>query len=434
MASGSIRERNGRFYVRTRVLAVDARTGSARWRQVEKAAGSSRPRAQRMLRALQEDVDGGRFVPSGMSVLELGNKWLLEHVGPNLKPGTGASYRGTFYLHVAPGLGAMRVDDCGPQAIAGLLAAKRAEGLSEAGVAKVRQLLHALFAFARDAGVVSVNPVDGARLGANLVRSRRARGTELSPVQIKRFLDACSPRWRPFFVIALDTALRRGELIGLQWGDVDLLERIIHVRRSIGCYDEPNAQSVNGISLAARTCANGGHAAYENGGHDHRNVYGNGSVAVGGGVITPVGRELSPKTEAGRRLVPILAGAQAALEQLYASAADTSEGAPVFATVEQKRDRDGVLRPAGRPLSPRMVTLVFRRYAERAGLPAGVRLHDLRHTAITNAIAQGEDVLLIAAFAGHTRTSTTLDLYGHLMPERVRQAARRMSSISDAQV
>jgi integrase len=61
-----------------------------------------------------------------------------------------------------------------------------------------------------------------------------------------------------------------------------------------------------------------------------------------------------------------------------------------------------------------------------------VRLHDLRHTAITNAIGQGEDVLLIAAFAGHKRTSTTLDLYGHLMPERVRHAARRMSSISEA--
>jgi integrase len=417
MASGSIRERNGRFYVRTRVLAIDARTGSARWRQVEKAAGSSRRGAQRMLRALQEDVDGGRFVPSGMSVLELGNKWLLEHVAANLKPGTDASYRGTFYLHVAPGLGGVRVDDCGPQMIRGLLDAKRAEGLSEAGVAKVRRLLHTLFAFAQDAGLVSVNPVDGARLAARQARSRRARGTELSPVQIKRFLDVCSPRWRPFFVIALDTGLRRGELIGLQWEDIDLLERIIHVRRSIGSYDPPLAQACNGASPAAR--------AYQNGKQ-------NGKLAAGAGVIAQDGQELSPKTDAGRRLVPILASAQAALEELYAGAGDTSRRAPVFTTIERKRGRDGVLRPAGRPLSPRMVTRVFRRYAALAGLPASVRLHDLRHTAITNAIGQGEDVLLIAAFAGHSRTSTTLDLYGHLMPERVRQAARRMNSISNA--
>ena len=102
----------------------------------------------------------------------------------------------------------------------------------------------------------------------------------------------------------------------------------------------------------------------------------------------------------------------------------------MFTTVE-RWTRGGVTRLPGGPLSPRMVTLVFRRYAERADLPASVRLHDLRHTAITNAIGQGEDVLLIAAFAGHKKTSTTLDLYGHLMPERVRQAARRMNSISE---
>jgi site-specific recombinase XerD len=73
-----------------------------------------------------------------------------------------------------------------------------------------------------------------------------------------------------------------------------------------------------------------------------------------------------------------------------------------------------------------MVTRVFRRYANRAGLPETIRLHDLRHTAITNAISQGEDILLVAAFAGHAKTSTTVDVYGHLMPSRVRQAAHRI--------
>ena len=102
----------------------------------------------------------------------------------------------------------------------------------------------------------------------------------------------------------------------------------------------------------------------------------------------------------------------------------------MFATIERKRGRDGVQRPVGRPLSPRMVTRVFRRYADRAGLPKNVRLHDLRHTAITNAIAQGEDILLIAAFAGHAKTSTTVDVYSHLLPKHVHDAARRMRSVA----
>ena len=102
----------------------------------------------------------------------------------------------------------------------------------------------------------------------------------------------------------------------------------------------------------------------------------------------------------------------------------------MFVTVERKRGRDGVVRPVGRPLSPRMVTRVFRRYADRANLPPKVRLHDLRHTAITNAIGQGEDILLVAAFAGHAKTSTTVNVYSHLLPQRAHDAARRMRSVS----
>jgi integrase len=139
---------------------------------------------------------------------------------------------------------------------------------------------------------------------------------------------------------------------------------------------------------------------------------------------------LTTKTEAGERLVPILDGAQEALEVLYAAAVDTGDNASVFATIERKRGRDGLMRPTGRPLSPRMVTRVFRRYADRAGLPGTIRLHDLRHTAITNAISQGEDILLVAAFAGHAKTSTTVDVYSHLLPKRAHEAARRMRSVS----
>jgi integrase len=403
------------------VLSIDPRTGEARWKQVEKAAGPSKRRALRMLRGLQADVEDGRFVPSGMSVAELGQKWLTEHVQPNLKPATAASYRGTFYLHIAPVLGHVRVDDCRPQMIRAMLGRQRAQGLSEAGVAKVRRHVHAMFAFAQDAGLVTANPAEAARERGRKRARRRARGTELSPVQLKRFLDQCSPRWRPFFTVALDTGLRRGELIGLQWGDVDLLERILYVRRSIGAYDQVDRYTLD-HSRTGQTTTTTGHAtsdATSATGHDRR-PYGE-----------PHDRAPTTKTEAGQRLVPILGGAQTALEQLYAQASDTRDHTPVFTTVEQKLGRDGLIRPTGRPLSPRMVSRVFRRYAERAGLPPTVRLHDLRHTAITNAIGQGEDVLLIAAFAGHAKTSTTVDIYGHLMPDRVRQAARRMQSISD---
>jgi integrase len=385
MAAGSIRERNGRFYVRTRVQAIDPETGEIRWKQVEKAAGSSKRQAQRVLRDLQAAADEGRYVPSSLTVLELGRRWLSEHVQPNLKAGAAANYKGTFYRHVAPTLGTVRVDDCKPAMVKSLLARKRAEGLSEETVAKIRRHIHAMFAFAQDLGLVTVNPASAPRKRGQKQR-RRARGTALTPAQVARFLATCSPRWRRFFTVALDTGLRRGEIIGLRREDVALLERVLYVRRSIGAYDDPDEA-------------------------DDEN-------------------HLTTKTEAGERIVPLLDGARTALEEVLAESKDMRDEAPIFATVERKRGRDGVVRPVGRPLSPRMVTRVFRRYADRAGLPATIRLHDLRHTAITNAISQGEDILIVAAFAGHAKTSTTVDVYSHLLPKRAHEAARRMRSVA----
>jgi integrase len=386
-ATGTIRKRGKHYYIRTRVRVIDPETSKPGWKQVEKAAGSNRKQASEKLKALQKEVDEDTFVQTSMTVLELGRKWLKEHVQPELKPGAAANYKSTFNRHVVPSLGHLRLDECKAEVVQKLLARKRAEGLSKETVAKIRRHMHAMFAFAQDEKLVIVNPASAPRKRGRKQR-RKARGTKLSPMQVKRYLDECSLRWRLFFTVALDSGLRRGEMIGLRWGDVDLLGRILYVRRSIGAYDDPDELDDDEDD------------------------------------------ELDTKTEASVRLVPILDGAQAALEALYANARDTSDDAPVFATIERKRGRDGVVRPTGRPLSPRMVTRVHRRYADRAGLPETIRLHDLRHTMITDAIEQGEDIQLIAAFAGHRKTSTTVDVYGHLMPERVRDAARRMRSVS----
>jgi integrase len=391
-AKGTIRKRldkqgKARYYIRTRVKVIDRETGEARWKQVEKAAGTSRKQAAEELKKLQTNVDEGAYVPTRMTVLDLGRKWLKEHVQPELKAGTAASYKDTFYNHVAPTLGAVRVDDCKPPMVTALLARKRADGLHKETVGKIRRQMHSMFAFAQDAGLLTVNPASAPRKRGQKQRARQ-RGTALTPMQVAQFLKACSPRWRLFFTVALDTGLRRGELVGLRWGDVDLLERVLYVRRSIGIYDDP--EEAADVEESA----------------------------------------LTTKTQAGERLVPILDGAQAALEELYKTAADTRDEAPVFAAVKGARGRDGVMRPAGRPLNPRWVTRVHRETAERAGLPSSIRLHDLRHTAITSAINQGEDILLVSAIAGHAKTSTTEDVYGHLMPERVRDAARRMRSVS----
>jgi integrase len=71
-----------------------------------------------------------------------------------------------------------------------------------------------------------------------------------------------------------------------------------------------------------------------------------------------------------------------------------------------------------------------RRFDDLAREAVLERAEEVGRTAITNAIEQGEDILLVAAFAGHKRPWMTTDVYGHLRSDRVAEAARRMRSAS----
>jgi integrase len=76
-----------------------------------------------------------------------------------------------------------------------------------------------------------------------------------------------------------------------------------------------------------------------------------------------------------------------------------------------------------RPWRPDTGTHRFARIRTRAGVPSTVRLHDLRHYVATVLLASGVDPKTVAARLGHTRVSTTTDLYAHAMPARDQAAA-----------
>ena len=394
MAQGTIRERGGRYYIRTRVRVIDEKTGEPKWKQVERRApdkvdanGKHRPggyrEAEAALKELQGAVDTGQFKPSAATVLELGQQWLREHVQTELKPSTAANYKGTFYAHVAPALGAYRVDEITPEMVRTLLDRKRSAGLRPETVSKIHRHMHAMFEFAE----LPVNPAALRRRSGPKQRKHKTRGTALTPMQEAQFMNECSDRWRLFFRVALSTGLRRGEMIGLRWGDISLGERVIDVRRSICPYDDIDDDEA-----------------------------------------------LTTKSEAGERVVPLFPDALKALEELYRLACTPGDDDPVFVTVEPKPAVEG--RRASVPggvLSPRMVTKAFRRYADRAGL-SEITLHDLRHTTITRLIEQGAPINLIAAIAGHSKTSTTTDIYGHRLRGHLLDAATRFNPAASSHI
>jgi integrase len=81
-------------------------------------------------------------------------------------------------------------------------------------------------------------------------------------------------------------------------------------------------------------------------------------------------------------------------------------------------------------MKPDSVSQRFERLCKRAGVE-GVRLHDLRHWHASQLLANGGDIQAVAARLGHSRTSTTLDVYGHIIDGRDRTQADIIGYVLD---
>jgi integrase len=87
-------------------------------------------------------------------------------------------------------------------------------------------------------------------------------------------------------------------------------------------------------------------------------------------------------------------------------------------------------RENGTPLHPNEVTHTFARLVARAGLPK-IRLHDVRHSAVTAMLRSGIPVKVVAEGVGHASTSFTQDVYASVLPDMQRDAAERLAAAID---
>jgi integrase len=191
----------------------------------------------------------------------------------------------------------------------------------------------------------------------------------LTPAEIARLADAIRPSYRALVLVGAYGGLRIGELAGLRRSRVDLLRGTVEVAE----------------------------------------------------IVTEVGGQLRvgpPKTRASRRTVGL---PRAVVEELAAHlAAPAKPDALVFTA------------PKGGPL--RVIAFrarIWRPATRTAGLD-GLRIHDLRHTAVALWIAAGANPKEVAARAGHTSVSFTLDRYGHLYPESDAALRDRLDAIYSA--
>ena len=211
-------------------------------------------------------------------------------------------------------------------------------------------------------------------------RQRRPREMMCwTPEQLRTFLDfvASESHHAPMIRLAAMTGMRRAEVCGLRWSDVDLDAARSTVRQTISTADhEPTLGDVKTTRLAPR------HRARRN---DGERAEGSSLAAARG---TPAGRR-----GLGRDRLGVYDAATAA---------------------------------AGIPTSSRACCAP----GERSGLPR-IRLHDLRHTHATHLLAAGTNIRVTSERLGHASVAFTLDVYGHVLPGQQADAAAAVAALVD---
>jgi integrase len=197
-----------------------------------------------------------------------------------------------------------------------------------------------------------------------------------TPEELQGFLkDIANHRLAAAYVLAASTGIRRGEVLGLRWCDVDLDLKTLAVRQTI-------------INIAY-------------------------AVTIS-----------EPKTARGRRTISLDPATVAMLHQHRHQQRQERQAAG-----KDYVDQDLVFaRPDGQPIHPDLFTQTFDRTVARLGLRR-IRLHDLRHTYATLALRAGVDAKTVSARLGHSTVAFTLDVYTKAVPQLDRDAAEKVAGL-----
>jgi integrase len=360
----TIRKKDGSWYVFV----------NHQGRRKAKRVGESRAAAVQVKRALEAKLslsDVGVFDEAEQQLMlvfgDYADLWLKNYARMECKSSTAGGYESVLNQYLRPRFSARRLAEIRRDDVKKLISDMIGKELSRSTVRNAISVLRGIFNQAIEDGIIEANPA--VRLGrfTRTAKTTEVKGIALTTEEVQKFLNAAKeicPEYQTLFLLAVRAGLRRGELVALQWGDIEF-----------GRSDKDR----NRFILVQHNYVRREHTSTKS-----RKT-----------------RRVDMSRELRRQLIKLRDA------RLQAAA------------LEDNVDISGELvfpSPDGVILDP---DNLYHRYfvpvLKKSGI-RNIRLHDLRHTFGSLLIQNGAGIVYVKDQMGHSSIQVTVDTYGHLIP------------------
>ena len=303
----------------------------------------------------------------------------LAHIRARVRAGTYEGYEGLIRRHAQPHFNEMALSQLRPlhlqRLYAHLLDGDHGQQLGAGTVLNLHLVLTQALGQAVKWQLLPSNPANGAQPP----RPRRPPRTVVDRALTERLLKITRATWLETpAAVAIATGMRRGEILGLRWTDLDHGFTVAHVQRTL----QPTRDGL----------------VYE-----------------------------EPKTRRSRRVVALPAFLRPHLKRQHAEQTTRHQTDP-----SQWHEHGLVIdRGNGQPLNPDTLSAGWARHLQKHNLPQ-IRFHDLRHAHATLMLTKGVHPKIVSERLGHASISITLDLYSHVLPSLQTEAAAAFDQLFPA--
>ncbi|KNF09327.1 phage integrase family [Gottschalkia purinilytica] len=379
---GSVRKKGNRWYYS---FEID-RDETGKRKRIERAGGKTKKEALEALRNALNNYDNGYVEPKKILLDDYINDWLENFIKENRKITTYQRYKEIYKNSIKPYIGYTSLKDITAIKIEKLLQGEKKKGLSSSSLQGIYGVLNSLFNRAIKLKVLKDNPCK------YVDRPKREKFTPntLTIDEFKKIINTLdkSNNYNDYVMrialqVILELGLRRGELAGLEWSNIDHNNNCINITNNL--------------------------------------VYTNNNVVMS-----------TPKTDESMRTLYVSNNIIQLLKKhkLLQNELKLKYGPNYIENTFNSKKYDFIFTwENGKYIHPNYYTVRFKKILKANDINKNIRFHDLRHTNATLLLEQGIDFKVIQTRLGHSDINTTLNIYSHVNLDMQKKATDKLSNL-----